>query len=380
MTNPAERFLHVETLVEAEALIVSLTNGIAELDDRGATFGKSLVGQYADNVAKKRPTAMTRLSGKQWWWVRDLAERAAAKRAPVVRETVEIGEMKGVIRLFDKVAEHLKKPAIVLAYRVGTAEDAPVELIRLKPASATSKVPGSINVYREQDGAWLGRVLRTGKFELAFKLKAAAQEATPALTAFAADPVTGAKESAKLTGRCCFCHTALKRDESTDVGYGPICAARYGLPWGGPTGDAPKPKRTRKAKVIEVEAAPAPVATPSPAAAPVSAQGVVLDDAIYWPNGEGYTPCSKRYADLVGEQAELLSSDDRWHQIDSELHQLRATGHIGKSERFDRPDPLMALLGGATLKPTGDGNWTVNGFPNAPIEIQGTSVLTFARN
>lgn len=37
----------------------------------------------------------------------------------------------------------------------------------------------------------------------------------------------------KLVGRCCFCSHAIDTPESTAVGYGPVCAAKYGLPWGG---------------------------------------------------------------------------------------------------------------------------------------------------
>lgn len=34
------------------------------------------------------------------------------------------------------------------------------------------------------------------------------------------------------TGNCCFCSKFLTTRESVTVGYGPICAGKYGLPWG----------------------------------------------------------------------------------------------------------------------------------------------------
>lgn len=37
---------------------------------------------------------------------------------------------------------------------------------------------------------------------------------------------------AMLSGRCCFCSHAIDTPESTAVGYGPVCAGKYGLPWG----------------------------------------------------------------------------------------------------------------------------------------------------
>lgn len=35
-----------------------------------------------------------------------------------------------------------------------------------------------------------------------------------------------------MTGHCCFCNTAIDTPESVAVGYGPICAGKFGLPWG----------------------------------------------------------------------------------------------------------------------------------------------------
>jgi len=38
-----------------------------------------------------------------------------------------------------------------------------------------------------------------------------------------------------LVGRCCFCSHAIDTPESTAVGYGPVCASKYDLPWGNTT-------------------------------------------------------------------------------------------------------------------------------------------------
>jgi len=34
------------------------------------------------------------------------------------------------------------------------------------------------------------------------------------------------------TGNCCFCRRELTDKRSTEVGYGPICADHFSLPWG----------------------------------------------------------------------------------------------------------------------------------------------------
>lgn len=46
----------------------------------------------------------------------------------------------------------------------------------------------------------------------------------------AQDPISAAKEYAALTGLCSFCTKPLTDEGSTEVGYGPICAKKWGLP------------------------------------------------------------------------------------------------------------------------------------------------------
>ena len=62
------------------------------------------------------------------------------------------------------------------------------------------------------------------------------------LREFADDPARVAGEHGRLTGNCCFCHHTLEDARSTAVGYGPVCASHYGLPWGErPAAAAPAP-------------------------------------------------------------------------------------------------------------------------------------------
>lgn len=41
-----------------------------------------------------------------------------------------------------------------------------------------------------------------------------------------------AMQFARLAGRCIYCSRAIDTPESTKVGYGPVCARKYNLPWG----------------------------------------------------------------------------------------------------------------------------------------------------
>lgn len=55
---------------------------------------------------------------------------------------------------------------------------------------------------------------------------------TALLGAFDADPVATAVLSARFTGSCSFCSRKLDDVRSIEVGYGPTCAEKYGMPWG----------------------------------------------------------------------------------------------------------------------------------------------------
>lgn len=50
------------------------------------------------------------------------------------------------------------------------------------------------------------------------------------LVQVALDPITAAKQFAALMGRCSFCGKELTDAGSVEVGYGPVCAAHWGLP------------------------------------------------------------------------------------------------------------------------------------------------------
>lgn len=52
------------------------------------------------------------------------------------------------------------------------------------------------------------------------------------LDSFMADPVGVMAQTGKDVNRCCYCTSPLEDDRSRQAGYGPICAARWGLPWG----------------------------------------------------------------------------------------------------------------------------------------------------
>ena len=114
----------------------------------------------------------------------------------------------------------LKRPRLRV---IDASLDTQAEL-ELSLTGPKSRVPGSVAVKR--DGEYLGVVRPTGEtFSRAFDEKLVAH-----LLSVAVDPAKAAGEYAALTGQCSFCHSALTDAGSIEVGYGPVCAKRWGLP------------------------------------------------------------------------------------------------------------------------------------------------------
>jgi len=173
-------------------------------------FATSLVRQW---------DRYSRLSDKQWMWVERLAARAGQ---PVA--TAPVVNLANVIKLFATAAKKLKYPKLTF-FVDGTT-------IRFQVAGERSRCPGTINV---TDGGsygqntWYGRIDRNGEW-----LPSAA--ATPAVIdlvkRLGEDLIAAAVQHGHHTGHCCFCALQLKDERSTSVGYGPICADKWELPWG----------------------------------------------------------------------------------------------------------------------------------------------------
>jgi hypothetical protein len=195
-----------------------LVAALPALKAKDQDFAASLIAQHA----KKG------LSPKQWYWVNELANRA--NKPDAAPAGTQVGSVKAIVELLDTAKAHLKRPAILVH---ANGQD-----LRLNIAGMTAKVPGSINVCSvEKDStgtrAWFGRVTREGEFQPSRKYDATTQTAVAAaLTALANDPAKAAADYGHLTGVCCFCAKQLTDERSVSVGYGPVCAKHFALPWG----------------------------------------------------------------------------------------------------------------------------------------------------
>jgi hypothetical protein len=248
---PAKRTERTFTAVKNGVAGKSVTTTLT--DEEALTVCGTLRSSFAQELHEKGTRGRYPLSEAQMVWVHILAAEATQpKAAPAPAET--LGDVAGIIALFERAKAHLKFPKV----RLALADGSPVVLNR---AGERAKVPGSIGVSngvpmydayggRNANSRWYGRINVDGSFEQA---GACTPEVLALLKRLAAEPEKVGSEYGKLTGNCCFCCQALTDERSTSVGYGKTCAGHWGLPY--PTfSEVRKPvataaKRTRSRKV-----------------------------------------------------------------------------------------------------------------------------------
>ncbi|WP_374312484.1 DUF6011 domain-containing protein [Dongia sp.] len=180
---------------------------------RDAEFANSLLAQWAERGS---------LSEKQMHWVGVLVERAAVPAPVEPARSAFTADLTQIRKLFEKAsAAGLKFPKIRLEVN-GTA-------IKLTPAPTTGRNPGFVYVHRLVDGEYryAGKVSEVGTY-----YGHSGDGVLAAIQALAADPASAAAAHGHTTGNCCFCARLLSDPTSVEVGYGPICAERFGLPHG----------------------------------------------------------------------------------------------------------------------------------------------------
>lgn len=191
-----------------QALRVSLT----ALTGRDVEFANSLISQF---------TKKGDLSVNQWPWVEKLVVKAQPKPAPEINEqAIDLAPLQ---KLFAGASEGLKKPRVAFSCSAG-------EFV-VSRAADNSRNPGHLYV-KDVVGNYLGKVDPKGKLFINRDASYTHGDVFMALEAFASNPAERAAAYGHETGNCCFCSRALTDPRSVDVGYGPICADKWSLPWG----------------------------------------------------------------------------------------------------------------------------------------------------
>jgi hypothetical protein len=177
----------------------------------------SLRSKFARDLAVKAETG--KLSPKQVAWVHVLVAEAEAPKPAAV----PVVSLLAVRQMMDQAAEKLKRPKVLI--KLGD------QWVRFSRAGDAAKNPGRIHVTDDGDfgdNLYFGYIDGDGNF---FRRKAS-DALVEALVEFNENPSEKATAHGKEFGHCCFCSRELTTQESLSVGYGPVCADRYGLPWG----------------------------------------------------------------------------------------------------------------------------------------------------
>jgi hypothetical protein len=218
MAKPRMAMMDSDTIGTSPQAALLLKEQLAKLPLKDQDFAASLLEQ----LERKG-----KLSEKQWFWVDTLAARISAGPAEPV--TQEVGDFAGVIALFQKARRHLRYPRIWLQL----ADGRPLALALAGPNSSRA---GWVNMTDGRpfgQNLFYGRVSPAGHWEMGQAIdEIVGDRVAELLHRLAAEPEQVAASYGKLTGCCCFCTSQLSDPKSTEVGYGPVCAKRWGLPWG----------------------------------------------------------------------------------------------------------------------------------------------------
>lgn len=137
-----------------------------------------------------------------------------------------------IFDLFDKAKQSLKYPKITFPYEQ--------QMIVFGLAGDKAKHPGTINITddgRYPNNKFFGRIHRK-QAERVLHIEwneriAILPQLRETIKAIVSDPVSICKVVGQEFSFCCFCGLELTNKDSVTVGYGPICAEKWGLPHAG---------------------------------------------------------------------------------------------------------------------------------------------------
>ena len=133
-----------------------------------------------------------------------------------------------IVNLMHKAKLHIAYPKIRLQ-----SENL---VIQLSVAGNKARQPNSINITDGKsypNNKYFGHILPNGTLKWSYGTTIQETDLiSHELELFAKMPTKYAKMYSSATGNCMFCAKTLTDPQSVAVGYGPICAAHFGLPHG----------------------------------------------------------------------------------------------------------------------------------------------------
>jgi len=163
--------------------------------------------------------------------MRDLFQQQTPRAPAVLPPSAPTARINvvGVIDLLGRAkANGLKYPKLRLQLPDGTK-------VQVAIAGERSRTPGFVMLTdggKYPDNLYFGRISPAGQLDIGRDGHTRADALVQLLVRLSFNPAKVAADYGHLTGHCCFCRLQLNDARSTTVGYGPICAEKYALPWG----------------------------------------------------------------------------------------------------------------------------------------------------
>lgn len=186
-------------------------------EDSDIFWAKAMVSAYEkqDDLSVKQKL----IAAKLWSKIKNLPTHAQLEEAKKkFFYSLRITEM------FKRAAETLKYPKIRYKTELG--------LLIFKLSAKRPVILIYLNKREEDQGKFLGDIdERDGMVRF---IDATTQEEKDLVTKLLSDPDKELAIKGKELINCCFCGIDLQTTESRSKGYGPVCAGKWGLPWGEP--------------------------------------------------------------------------------------------------------------------------------------------------
>jgi hypothetical protein len=167
-------------------------------------------------------TRKSNLSAGQIFWLIKKGEQYNPNKINKSEDKPKIMTGAGMVKIHELFqtakSNGLKRPKIRLSYNENK--------VVLSLAPDTGRNQGFI--YIKENSIYAGKISPLGVYS---PVSNSTPELKNYLQSFSDNPAEAAKVYGQKTGNCCFCALELTDKRSVTAGYGPICAAKYGLPW-----------------------------------------------------------------------------------------------------------------------------------------------------
>ncbi len=139
-----------------------------------------------------------------------------------------------LLKLFQQAEQYHKRAVIEVPFIHKTENDQHLHKLRFSLAAKRlqERFPNYLYITLwagNNELAYLGKVTKDGILSFS---DSATDQHKKLIQQIYENPVEALAQIGRDTGTCCYCGRPLTHPDSVKTGYGPICAEKYGLPWG----------------------------------------------------------------------------------------------------------------------------------------------------